>query len=38
MAKISIKDYENAGEEGQYYTATCSHVHESEKSDFATIY
>jgi len=35
MARISIKDYENAGEEGQYYTATCSHVHESEESDFA---
>lgn len=35
MPKIRIKDFKNAGEEGQYYTATCSHVHESEESDMA---
>ncbi len=35
MPRISIKNFENAGEEGQYYTATCSHVHESEESDVA---
>ncbi|MFX0053212.1 MAG: GNAT family N-acetyltransferase [Candidatus Hermodarchaeota archaeon] len=36
MSRVSIKNFENAGKEGQYYTATCSHVHESEESDFAT--
>jgi GNAT superfamily N-acetyltransferase len=35
MSRISIKNFEDAGEEGQYYTATCSHIHESEESDIA---
>ncbi|MFX1283924.1 MAG: GNAT family N-acetyltransferase [Promethearchaeota archaeon] len=35
MIAIVIKNFENAGKEGQYYTATCSHVHESEESDLA---
>ncbi|MFQ5979258.1 MAG: GNAT family N-acetyltransferase [Candidatus Heimdallarchaeota archaeon] len=32
---IVIKNFEDACEAGQYYTATCSHVHESEESDMA---
>ncbi|MFX1513884.1 MAG: GNAT family N-acetyltransferase [Promethearchaeota archaeon] len=35
MPTINIKNFENAGEYGQYYTATCAHVHESEESDAA---
>ncbi|MFX0174016.1 MAG: GNAT family N-acetyltransferase [Candidatus Hodarchaeota archaeon] len=34
MLRISIKNFEDARKEGQYYTATCSHVHESEEIDF----
>ncbi|MFW9905871.1 MAG: hypothetical protein ACFFFH_16235 [Candidatus Thorarchaeota archaeon] len=30
MSEISIKNFEDAGKEGQYYTAACSHIHESE--------
>ena len=37
MPTIEIKNLENAGEEGQYFTATCSHVHESEESDAAAV-
>ena len=35
MVNIIIKDFKDAGEKGQYYTATCSHIHESEESDRA---
>ncbi|MFW9917935.1 MAG: GNAT family N-acetyltransferase [Candidatus Thorarchaeota archaeon] len=35
MPSILIKNFEDAGAEGQYYTATCSHVHESDESDMA---
>ncbi len=35
MEQIEIRDYENAGADGQYFTATCSHVYESEESDQA---
>lgn len=35
MTTIVIKNFENAGKERQYYTATCSHIHESEESDMA---
>jgi hypothetical protein len=35
MPYIVIKNFENVGEEGQYYTTTCTHVHESDESDMA---
>jgi len=33
MSSIEIKDLDDAGEEGQYFVSTCSHVNESDEID-----
>ena len=33
MSPIKIKDLDDAGEEGQYFVSTCSHVNESDEID-----